>query len=181
MEATKVKLLNKLTQNYLNKLQAGEKNKNGNFVFSGDGYYADFSADNWTYTGEMKCYKTDEIYKQIDQFKEYIDKNGVDDKFLQEFSDGFKSAQYPNFVVESVVKYICELNKPKYILKLLDLEHCFWYRINWGVIIKSNNPEYIKLAIEKIKPYKYKEDYKYSYKELKKAYKQAVKSNKAGV
>ena len=48
-------------------------------------------------------------------------------------------------------------------------------------IIETQDAEYIKLAIEKIKPYKYKEDYKYSYKELKKAYKQAVKSNKAGV
>lgn len=178
MEATNAKLLNKLTQQYLNNLQIGEKDGTGGFIFSGDTIGADGSGGTWTYTGEYKSFKIDELEKIISQFKKYINKNGVDDKFLKDFSDGYKNVQYPNTVVESVVKYICELNKPEYILKLLELERCFWRRTNWeDVIIESNNPEYIKLATEKIKPYK--EDEKYWYKRLKKAYRQAVKSNKS--
>ena len=180
MEETNVKLLNKLTQQYLNTLHVSENERSGGFVFSGDGILADGSGGTWTYTGEYKSFKINDLEKIIDQFKEYIDKNGVDDKFLKDFSDGYKNVQYPNTVVDDVAQYICDLKRPDYVLKLLDLERCFWRRTSWrDVIIESNNPEYIKHAIEKIKPYK--EDEKYWYKRLKKAYKQAVKSNKAGV
>lgn len=199
MEEKKVELLKKLRQKYLNALQIGEKDSIGNrdnFVFSGDLAYADGGKPYIeTYTGEWKGFSYKELFKRIEQFKEYIRKNGVDDKFLQEFSEGYKSVQYPDFVVYDVAQYICELNRPDYVLKLLDLERCFWRRTSWkDVIIGTNNAEYIKLAIEKLVSHKSEYEYvdyndkqkcekiyKITYKELKKAYKQAVKSNKAGV
>ena len=70
METTNVKLLNKLTQQYLNDLQIGEKDKFGNFVFSGNNYYAD-GVNNFTYTGEGKGFESKKYDKQWAEFKEY--------------------------------------------------------------------------------------------------------------
>ena len=118
-----------------------------------------------------------------------IDKYGVDDKLLYDLFEGFKNVEYGAGMLVKAAMYVCELNNPKYILKFLDFDFegylgLIYDKLAEG-IINTNNAEYIKLFIKKL-PFRYKHfcydyDIKKTYKKLKTAYKEIVKSNKAGV
>lgn len=194
MEETNVKLINKLRQKYLNITHIGENDGKVSFIFSTE--HRHFGAEHLKYSphkrkelgfeyfegyrGTRYLFNKSSLKKIRKQKKQYIEEIGVDDIFLEVLSLEFKSGDCPICIIEWVAKYICELKNPEYIIKFLDFyfkDYCL--DILADGIIKLNSAEYIKLFIEKIKPYRHK--CKESYKKLKKAYKQAVKSNKAGV
>lgn len=181
MEATNVNLLNKLNQDYLNNLQIGEKDDNGNFIFSGDTVYADGGGfgSAYTYTGELRGFSRKKFNKKLAEFKEYIDKHGVNDKLLHDLYAGFKNVSYPDFMLYRVAYYVCKTKSPKQIIKFLDFEGIDWVLgILTEGIIETGDAEYIKLFMQK---YPKNRAYKEGYKNLKKAYKEIVKANKAGI
>ncbi len=180
MEKTEVKLLNKLTQQYLNNLHIDEKNRSGGFIFSPDSIWADGSdrVDGWCLS-KNKGFSRQEVKKLYDQKELYIDENGVDDKFINDLTSEFKAGLFPSILIDWVICHICKLKKPEYITKFLnDFEYKEYFIEQMAyVLMDVEDADLIKLFIKNTRHYKWR----YPYKKLKQTYKEIVKSNKAGV